>query len=46
MNAGCFGNEIKDILISVQALDKLGNLSTIPLDKIKFEYRNNNFQKT
>ena len=41
MNAGCFGNEIKDILISVQALDKLGNISTIPLDKIKFEYRNN-----
>ena len=31
MNAGCFGSEIKDILISVQALDRMGNLSTIPL---------------
>ena len=30
MNAGCFGNEIKDILISVQAIDINGNLCTIP----------------
>jgi len=30
MNAGCFGAEIKDILISVQALDKKGNIITIP----------------
>ena len=29
MNAGCFGNEIKDILISIQAIDKTGNVSTI-----------------
>ena len=24
MNAGCFGKEFKDILISIQAIDKLG----------------------
>ena len=30
MNAGCFGKEFKDILISIQAIDKLGNIITIP----------------
>jgi len=39
MNAGCFGKEFKDILISIQALDKLGNVITIPSKDIKFEYR-------
>ena len=42
MNAGCFGSEIKNILISIQAIDKLGNIKTIPSNKINFEYRNNN----
>ncbi len=42
MNAGCFGNEIKNILISIQAIDKFGHVSTIPANKINFEYRNNN----
>ena len=42
MNAGCFGSEIKNILISIQAIDKLGNITTIPSNKINFEYRNNN----
>ena len=41
MNAGCFDQEIKDILISIQAIDKNGNILTIPAKKIKFEYRNN-----
>ncbi len=42
MNAGCFGKEFKDILISVQAIDKVGNVITIPAKDIKFEYRKNN----
>ncbi len=42
MNAGCFDREFKDILLSIQALDKLGNVITIPSREIKFEYRNNN----
>tara|TARA_B110000444_G_scaffold232744_1_gene241652 strand:+ start:233 stop:1144 length:912 start_codon:yes stop_codon:yes gene_type:complete len=42
MNAGCFGQEIKDILISIQAIDKIGNILTIPAEKIIFDYRNNN----
>ena len=41
MNAGCFENEFKDILISIQAIDKSGNIITIPSKDIKFEYRNN-----
>tara|TARA_A100001011_G_C14228441_1_gene807673 strand:+ start:108 stop:1016 length:909 start_codon:yes stop_codon:yes gene_type:complete len=42
MNAGCFGKEFKDILISIQAIDKVGNVITIPSKDIKFEYRKNN----
>jgi len=42
MNAGCFGNEIKDILLSVQAVDHFGNISTIPSTEISFDYRGNN----
>ncbi len=42
MNAGCFGREIKDIIVSIQAIDMTGNISTIPAEKIDFEYRNNN----
>tara|TARA_B100001287_G_C22568764_1_gene475180 strand:+ start:57 stop:965 length:909 start_codon:yes stop_codon:yes gene_type:complete len=41
MNAGCFGKEFKDILISVQTIDKFGNIRTIKSDDIKFEYRKN-----
>ncbi len=40
MNAGCFGKEFKDILLSVQAIDKEGNVSTILSKNINFEYRN------
>ena len=42
MNAGCFGREFKDILLSIQALDKKGNIITIPIKDIKFDYRRNN----
>ncbi len=42
MNAGCFGKEFKDILLSIQAIDKSGNVITIPSKDIQFEYRNNN----
>ena len=39
MNAGCFGKEFKDILISIQAIDNLGNIITIPSKDIIFDYR-------
>ena len=41
MNVGCFGQEIKDILVSIQAVNKKGNVLTIPAHKINFDYRNN-----
>ena len=41
MNAGCFGKEFKDILLSIQAIDKSGNVITIPSKDIRFEYRKN-----
>ena len=44
MNAGCFGKEFKDILISIQAIDKLGNVITIFAKDINFEYRKNDLQ--
>ncbi len=45
MNAGCFGSEIKDILISIQVIDKSGKVLTIPANKINFEYRNNDLSE-
>ena len=41
MNAGCFGKEFKDVLISIQAIDGRGNVITIPSKEINFEYRKN-----
>ena len=45
MNAGCFGCEIKDILISIQAIDFKGNVLTIPAHTINFDYRKNNLSE-
>ena len=39
MNAGCFGREFKDILISIQAVNKSGKVLTIPARDIDFKYR-------
>ena len=39
MNSGCFGYEFKDILISVQAINRLGEVLTIPRKDIIFKYR-------
>ena len=40
MNAGCFQREFKDILISIQAINKSGEIVTIPAKEISFKYRN------
>ncbi len=42
MNAGCFKSEFKDILISIQAIDKEGRVLTIPANEVIFKYRKNN----
>ena len=39
INSGCFGKEFKDILLSVQVIDRNGVIKTIPSSKIKFGYR-------
>jgi len=45
MNSGCFGKEFKDILISVQAAKKNGEILTISAKDIVFGYRTCNLPK-
>jgi UDP-N-acetylmuramate dehydrogenase len=45
MNAGCFGTEFKDVLLSIQVITKNGEVLTIPSNKINFEYRNNDLSE-
>ena len=45
MNSGCFEKEFKDILISVQAVNRLGKVLTIPAKDIIFGYRSCNLAK-
>ncbi len=45
MNSGCFGTEFKDVLISIQAIDKTGKILTIPSSNFNFEYRKSNLPK-
>ncbi len=40
-NAGCYGSEIKDILLSVDSLDLNGNFKNFSLDECNFQYRKN-----
>ena len=42
MNAGCFNKEFKDVIVSIQAIDRQGRVITIPANKILFQYRNTN----
>ena len=46
MNSGCFKKEFKDIVLSVQAVDKIGQVLTIPSSKIEFNYRKTNLDKS
>ena len=39
MNAGCFQREFKDILVSIQAINKSGQVLTISAKDINFKYR-------
>ena len=45
INSGCFGKEFKDILLSVQAIDKKGHMKTIPTSQIDFGYRKSPLDK-
>ena len=45
INSGCFGKEFKDILLSVQVIDRNGEIITIPASNIKFGYRHSPLDK-
>ena len=45
MNAGCYGKEFKDIIVSVQVMDFNGNIYTISSSNISFKYRSTNLPK-
>ena len=45
MNSGCFEREFKDILISIQCVDKDGSVKMIRRENIKFEYRGSDLSK-
>ena len=45
MNSGCFGREFKNILLSVQAINRSGEVLTIPTKDIIFDYRSCNLPK-
>ena len=45
MNSGCFDSEFKDILVSVQAINRIGQVLTIPSKDILFKYRSCNLPK-
>jgi UDP-N-acetylmuramate dehydrogenase len=40
MNAGCYGDEIKDVLVEAHGVDRTGNRVTIPAAGMGFSYRN------
>ena len=45
MNSGCFDSEFKDILVSVQAINRNGEVLTNPAKDILFNYRSCNLPK-
>jgi UDP-N-acetylmuramate dehydrogenase len=40
MNAGCYGDEVKDVLIEAYAIDRQGRCRVIPAAEMGFSYRN------
>jgi len=39
MNAGSYGTETKDVLVEARALDRQGNVHTIPVNEMGYTYR-------
>lgn len=39
MNAGAYGSEMKDVLLSVRVLDRDGEIRELPADSLKLSYR-------
>ncbi len=45
MNSGCYSNEISRILLSVNVIDREGNITEIKSNDIKFKYRGTNLSQ-
>lgn len=45
-NAGCYGSQISDIVKSVIAIDKMGNIKTFNSGECEFSYRTSFFKKS
>lgn len=45
MNAGAYGGEMKDIVVSTKYMDQAGNINELNLEKHQFSYRNSIFSK-
>lgn len=45
MNAGAYGKEIKDIVVSTRYMDHVGNISDLSLEEHEFSYRNSVFHR-
>ncbi len=43
MNAGAYGGEMKDVILSVKAMDKQGNIKEYSADELGFSYRRSRF---
>lgn len=42
MNAGCYGTEMKDVLVSCEAVDRHGNVHVLTPDQMHMSYRHTN----
>ena len=42
-NAGCFGSEIKDVMISAEVINSLGEINTLTADDFNLSYRSSLF---
>ena len=45
MNAGAYGKEMKDIVVSSRYMDHVGNISDLSLEEHEFSYRNSVFHR-
>lgn len=45
MNAGAYGGEMKDVVISAECMDSNGNVLTLKKDKMALSYRNSAFKE-
>lgn len=45
MNAGAYGGELKNVIVSVTYIDRAGNIKTSPCSELDFSYRHSMFEE-